>query len=292
VSTLSVENNRARCVATPKAEKPKRDEKPKRKLSVRQHAAMRLGEIVRLRHWRKKYRTESDLNKWLFVVCHTLAPLKERKGGLDLYHLHDFLKHCPLSFDDDDAVKMIHKACEYRAEHPNFRNLSSETVGECLDVTSEERRGCRITQMAAVDETPEQRNALRREKDRQRKQHERRAKSVMPRAEYEAESLSRSKPWKALKMSRAKYYRLGLHKRETSVSATYLESISTVDTPVSLGERKRRKPCHSTIGARISSTKTPVSRSLPEGWPYCAHHVVPSAGHSQPNYPTHPGRKY
>jgi hypothetical protein len=123
----------------------------------------------------------------------TLAPLKERDGGLDLYHLHNFQRCCPVSFDDDDAVAMIHRICDYREQHPHFRNLNSKTAGKLLSVTADERWRCRITQMDAVDDTPEQRQSVRREIDRQRKQRERKANGATPRAQ----SLSQTKPWLA-----------------------------------------------------------------------------------------------
>jgi hypothetical protein len=67
--------------------------KSKRGLTVRQEAAIRLGEIARLIRWRMKYGVEIDQNKCLFVICHTLAPLKEREGGLDFFHVNEFLRH-------------------------------------------------------------------------------------------------------------------------------------------------------------------------------------------------------
>jgi hypothetical protein len=61
--------------------------------------------------------------------------------------------------------------------------------------------------------------ARRKERDRLRKASKRRAKGVTPRAVYEANSLSRTKPWVQLGISRAKYYRLPPEQRvETSVS--------------------------------------------------------------------------
>jgi hypothetical protein len=159
-------------------EQPDAEKKPRRKLSVRQRAAILLGEIARLRLRREQYGIELNLDKWLFVVCHTLARLKERNGGLDLYHLHDFQRHCALSFDDDDAVAMIHKVCDYRERHPHFRNLSSETVGKYLGLTAQERRECSITTMESIEETQAARRkrqkAEKRQRDRERKAKQRR----------------------------------------------------------------------------------------------------------------------
>ncbi|MDI9110715.1 hypothetical protein OGX85_25790, partial [Serratia marcescens] len=49
----------------------------------------------------------------------------------------------------------------------------------------------------------------RRERDRLRDEERRRAAGQLEREAYEANSLSRQKPWEAMGMSRAKWYRLG-----------------------------------------------------------------------------------
>ena len=50
---------------------------------------------------------------------------------------------------------------------------------------------------------------ISRERDRQRKEAQRRAAGAVDRATYEGNSLSRQKPWEALGMSRASWYRAG-----------------------------------------------------------------------------------
>jgi hypothetical protein len=49
--------------------RPDAEKKPRRKLSVRQQAAIRLAELIRLQDLRDQCGIETDLNKWLFVVC-------------------------------------------------------------------------------------------------------------------------------------------------------------------------------------------------------------------------------
>jgi hypothetical protein len=235
--------------------------KPRRKFSVRQHAAILLNELRRLLVWRAQHGIAIDHDKWLFVVCHTLAPLKERNGGLDLHHLHDFKERCPhrpLSFDDDDAVAMIHKVCDYRAEHPDFRNLSSKTAGKLLAVTADERWRCRITQMKAIDDTPEQQQSLRREIDRQRKQRKRKAEGVQPRADYEAASLSQTKPWLAAGFKCRRTWERHRSRgtgpgTETvaSVSATYLESRRAADTLATPSQPNRRSQVLEGVGGGV-----------------------------------------
>jgi hypothetical protein len=150
---------------------------------------------MRLLHWRERSGIERDQNKWLFVLCHTLAPLKDRDGGLDLYHLHAFQRRCPLPFDDDDAVEMIHKVCNYRARHPNFRNLSSDTVGTLLDVTAKERDHCHITTMENIEETAAARRKRQKAEKRQRDRDYQREQRMAAGRKPHAESASQTKPW-------------------------------------------------------------------------------------------------
>jgi hypothetical protein len=177
-------------------------------LSPRQHAAIRLTELIRSHRWRQQYNVEIKPDAWLFVVCHALAPLKEREGGLDLFHLQEFANRHSMSLPDDDAmVATIHEVCDYRTKHPKFRGLCAKTAGRMLDITADERWRCGITTMDPIDETRAERRSLQRQSDRERKERERRAKGVTPRADWEAKSLSRTKPWTALGIGRRTWER-------------------------------------------------------------------------------------
>jgi hypothetical protein len=58
--------------------------------------------------------------------------------------------------------------------------------------------------------------AMAAERHRKRDEVKRRAAGAIPRAEYEANSMSKNKPWEALNMSRAKWYRLGKPSPDTA----------------------------------------------------------------------------
>ena len=73
-------------------------------LSPRQHAAIRLNELIRSYKWRRQYKVEIKPGAWLFVICHALAPLKEREGGLDLVHLKEFINRHNMALFDDDKM--------------------------------------------------------------------------------------------------------------------------------------------------------------------------------------------
>jgi hypothetical protein len=76
----------------------------------------------------------------------------------------------------------------------------ADWLGARLNLHEAER--AQITTIGAVDLTKAQRKARRRQRDQLLKAAERRRPGAKPGAEYEATSLSRTKPWERLGMSR------------------------------------------------------------------------------------------
>jgi hypothetical protein len=105
--------------------------------------------------------------------------------------------------------KVLAKPLRWRADKLAIR----------LNLHEAERQRLRITTIGAVDVDKAERLARRRIRGRQREEQRRRASSAKPRAEYEANSLTRTKPWEALGISRATWYRLHRQPRETSPCA-------------------------------------------------------------------------
>ena len=74
-----------------------------------------------------------------------------------------------------------------------------------------ERRRSHLTTIGAVDKSKAERlaerKARKRDRDRLRRQRQRQTEGAKPRAEYEAQSLNRTKPWERLGMSRRTWYR-------------------------------------------------------------------------------------
>jgi hypothetical protein len=97
------------------------------------------------------------------------------------------------------ATKVIAKPIRWRADKLGIR----------LRLTEAERTRLGITTIGSVEVTKAERLARRRQRTRQRVLRLRRAKGVKPRADYEANSLTRNKPWKRLGMSRRSWYRAG-----------------------------------------------------------------------------------
>jgi hypothetical protein len=85
------------------------------------------------------------------------------------------------------TAKVIAKPVRWRAD----------TLAARLGLTEDERRRLRITTIGAVDLTKEQRKARRKLRDRMVKEARRRHAGAKLRAEYEANSISRQKPWEA-----------------------------------------------------------------------------------------------
>jgi hypothetical protein len=80
-------------------------------------------------------------------------------------------------------------------------------------VTNQERTLIGLTTIGAIDHGKAARTKRRRQRERERRQCDRRKAGSLPRAEYLAASISRSKPWEAQGISRATWYR---RQRETT----------------------------------------------------------------------------
>jgi hypothetical protein len=115
-----------------------------------------------------------------------------------------------LDADDDLGAKL-------RLSHADRHRLKIRTIGS-FDVDRKSRRKLQ--------------KIKKRERDRIDALKRRRAKGALPRAEYEAGSLSGARPWREMGISRATYYRRRSAQHETSPSS-HPSSISTSDGPVS-----------------------------------------------------------
>ena len=109
---------------------------------------------------------------------------------------------------------------------------SQKSLGQHLELYDEDRERLGIRTIEALDVTEEQREAINVGKRLKNQERRRRKNDIKPRGEYLA-SVEGPKPWKALKISKATYYRRGLH-LETG-SDTHLSSINT-SHPVSVSD--------------------------------------------------------
>jgi hypothetical protein len=85
----------------------------------------------------------------------------------------------------------------------------ADTLGHRLQLSHEERQRLAITTIGAVGQNAEQRKRLRKHRRRAYDRLRRERKGAKTREEYEAGSLTRTKPWEALGISRRTWYRRG-----------------------------------------------------------------------------------
>src|SRR5262249_48595129 len=75
------------------------------------------------------------------------------------------------------------------------RKPNAKELGERLRVTNPQRERLRLWTIAACDMSHEEAQEWRKAKDRQRKRGLRKSRGSEPRADYEANSISKTKPW-------------------------------------------------------------------------------------------------
>lgn len=103
-------------------------------------------------------------------------------------------------------VETIAKPRRWRADKLAWR----------LRLTHADRATLKITTIGSIDVPKSARYHQREERKAKAKRQRRRAAGARPREQYEAASISRAKPWTALGMSRAAWYRAGKPAPETS----------------------------------------------------------------------------
>jgi hypothetical protein len=85
--------------------------------------------------------------------------------------------------------------------------LTADQVAKMLGVNYEQRQRLGLTTIGAIDVNKEQRKERRKRRDREAKERKRRERGAKPRAEYEAKSLCKAKPWLAEGISRKTWYK-------------------------------------------------------------------------------------
>jgi hypothetical protein len=98
------------------------------------------------------------------------------------------------------------------------RRVKARALGERMRISNEQRERLKLKTIKPFDMTDEQLTEQRKAKDRARKERQRRAAGINPRAR----SISAEKPWETDGISRAKWYRRRKKDRETNTSAVKL----------------------------------------------------------------------
>jgi hypothetical protein len=99
-----------------------------------------------------------------------------------------------------------------KVEARSRRRYRADTLGSKFEVSNQQRNRLGIRTIGAFDFPKAARKGRRKEEARARSERHRRAKGARPWAKYVAASLTKLKPWKAERISRATWYR----RRKTS----------------------------------------------------------------------------
>jgi hypothetical protein len=87
------------------------------------------------------------------------------------------------------------------------RQLSADKLARFLGVTYAVRQRLGLTTIGSINVGTQARKELRERRNRITKERKRRALGMKPRTQYEANSLSQTRPWERLGMSRRQWYR-------------------------------------------------------------------------------------
>lgn len=161
--------------------------------------ALRIAELKRLftsRHGHTLPDTDAGRDAVL-VMAHHLA---HRYADAARYIGNSIGLRAPWMRADESAEiirRVVARPIKWRADK----------LAQLLRVTEAERRRLGIRTIGAVDVSKEEREQARRRRQRQRERARRRTQGVKPRAEYETNSVSRTKPWLAEGISRRTWYR-------------------------------------------------------------------------------------
>ena len=118
------------------------------------------------------------------------------------------------------------------------KHLTADSLARFLGVTYADRQTLRLTTIGSVNVKKGARKELRRRRDRMARERKRRASGMRPRAEYEANSLSATKPWEALNMSRRTWERHRNRAPDAKTSAAIF--LSTSDEIASRTQLRRK----------------------------------------------------
>jgi hypothetical protein len=178
------------------------------RLSPMQRVSLRLNDLARL--FRSRYGItlpNDDAGRDdLLVAVHHLACLPRPRQAI-MHWLEIWAPWMPVADASRLAAEVIANPQRWKADALAWR----------LRLTMEQRTMLGITTIGSIDVNKGARTKLRKQRDRQRKANQRRAKGATPRKLYEERSVARAKPWQAEGISRSTWYR----RRETSACAAH-----------------------------------------------------------------------
>src|SRR5262245_6810320 len=174
---------------------------------VRSMAALRVAELNRLfeRRWGARLPDDDAGRDDARIMAHHLAGLRGNDRRIAEW-LEIWAPWMPATDAEALATAALSKPLRWRAD----------TLGKLLNLSRAERDSLRIRTIGDIESTAAERRAARQERARLRKEARRRAAGSTQRQQYEVSSVSRTKPWIALDISRRTWYRLGKPSAGTS----------------------------------------------------------------------------
>jgi hypothetical protein len=161
-------------------------------------AAKRTREIAMLvLHRHRGLPDTDDRDVYLELAAHHLKP----KDGDIPFALGNWARRLGATLPERELIRIAETA---RAKRRQFK---ADTIGKILRVTYEERCAARISTIGCIDVSKTERTKRRKERRLVEKQNSRRNCGIIPRREYIAKSLTRTKPWLAEGISRRTWYR-------------------------------------------------------------------------------------
>lgn len=203
-----------------------RTNKRKAGLSVQGLATLRLNQLARVGAALQAHGEVLPTEPWLRVVCNILSAVPPRDANAARKGRHppnEYLVYAPwcvrhharlagVDCTDTDIARAIGSCNRYRRERaeagkPSKLMMGADAIGKALGITSAIRREAEAWNIGTINGTPQARAEARKKRDIGRKAKARREAGQMKRHEYEANSLSRAKPWEAEGVDRATWYR-------------------------------------------------------------------------------------
>lgn len=161
-------------------------------------------------NWRVKRRREielharyvgaadtEDLSKWLVAWVWDNPRSRDQVGAL----IECARRLGRRGFTETEARDVIGEA------EATPRARKADELAGYLQLDYDTRQKLGITMIGACDADKRERKRRRKERDRLAKERKRRERGAKTRAEYEAKSISKAKPWEAQGISRRTWYR-------------------------------------------------------------------------------------
>ena len=189
---------------------------------------------------------------------HLIAWVWNNPKAIEAYEKID-LKFDPIWLLQSAAWSMGRKISEaeasaiYEKAMTTPKRKSADSLAFFLNVTWDQRQALGITTIGSTDVRKDDREEIRKVRDKVRKEKKRRARGVQPRSEYLLKSLSRTQPWKYRSTSRRTWER---DRRQQAIRLRYREDTA----PFGASHLRLRKSedaasfvaCRNSVGSKES----------------------------------------